>query len=115
MDDDNYEKYICDLIFKVVKPNTSKLIYDSVREKFLVCFKFNEKYYDLPNALPTNAKAGGNIKAGDLMLYGNNVLVLFYKDFNTSYSYTKLGYIDNPAGLAAALGSGNVNVTFEKK
>ena len=47
MDDDNYEKYICDLISKVVKPNTSKLIYDNVREKFLVCFKFNEKYYDL--------------------------------------------------------------------
>ena len=47
MDDNNYEKYICDLISKVVKPNTSKLIYDSVREKFLVCFKFNEKYYDL--------------------------------------------------------------------
>lgn len=36
MDDDNYEKYICDLISKVVKPNASKLIYDNVREKFLV-------------------------------------------------------------------------------
>jgi hypothetical protein len=75
----------------------------------------NEKYYDLPNALPTNAKAGGDIKAGDLMLYGNNVLVLFYKDFNTSYNYTKLGYIDNPMGLAAALGSENVTVKFEKQ
>lgn len=74
----------------------------------------NEKYYDLPNALPTNAKAGGNIKAGDLMLYGNNALVLFYKDFNTSYSYTKLGYIDNTIGLATALGSDNVTVKFEK-
>ena len=47
MDDSNYEKYICHLISKVVKPNTSKLIYDSAREKFLVCFKFNENYYDL--------------------------------------------------------------------
>jgi hypothetical protein len=73
----------------------------------------NEKYYDLPNNLPTNASVGGDIKAGDLMLYGNNTLVLFYKSFNTSYSYTKLGFVDNPTGLAAALGNGNVMVKFE--
>jgi len=50
---------------------------------------------------------------GDLMLYGNNTLVLFYESFNSSYSYTKLGYVDNPTGLAAALGNGNVVVKFE--
>ena len=73
----------------------------------------NEKYYDFPSPLPTNALVGGNIKAGDLMLYGSNVLVLFYKDFNTSYSYTKLGYVDNSTGLAQALVTGNVIVKFE--
>ncbi|HKG04898.1 MAG TPA: cyclophilin-like fold protein [Pedobacter sp.] len=73
----------------------------------------NEKYYDLSIPLPTNASVGGAIKAGDLTLYGNNVLVLFYKNFTTTYSYTKLGYIDNPTGLAAAVGSGNVVVKFE--
>ena len=73
----------------------------------------NEKYYDFPSPLPTNAIVGGNIKVGDLTLYGNNVLVLFYKNFNTSYSYTKLGYVDNPTGLAQALGTGNVTVKFE--
>lgn len=73
----------------------------------------NEKYYDFPSPLPTNASVGGDIKVGDLTLYGNNVLVLFYKSFNTSYSYTKLGYVDNPTGLAAVLGKGNVVVKFE--
>lgn len=48
------------------------------------------------------------------MLYGNNTLVLFYESFDTSYSYTKLGYVDDPAGLDAALGNGNVVVKFEK-
>ena len=73
----------------------------------------NEKYYDFPVPFPVNASVGGDIKAGDLMLYGNNVLVFFYKSFNTSYSYTKLGYIDNPAGFANAVGARNVAVKLE--
>lgn len=75
----------------------------------------NEKYYDLPNSLPTNSSNPGTIKNGDLMLYGSKTLVLFYKTFSTSYSYTKLGAIDDVTGLASALGSGNVSVTFEKE
>ena len=73
----------------------------------------NEKYYDLPNSLPTNSSNPGTIKNGDLMLYGSKTLVLFYKTFSTSYSYTKLGSVDNATGLATALGSGNVSITFE--
>jgi hypothetical protein len=72
----------------------------------------NEKYFDLPNNLPSNASNPGNVQAGDLMLYGSNTLVLFYRSFATSYSYTPLGRIDNSSGLTAALGSGNVTVTF---
>ncbi|MFW0717563.1 cyclophilin-like fold protein [Pedobacter sp. N23S346] len=75
----------------------------------------NEKFYNFPGTLPTSASVGGNIQVGDLMLYGNNCLVLFYKGFNTSYSYTRLGKIDNVTGLVAALGSGDVNVRFESQ
>ncbi len=73
----------------------------------------NEKYFDLPDNLPANASNPGTIQTGDLMLYGSNTLVLFYKSFSTSYNYTRLARIDNPLGLAAAMGSGNVRVTFE--
>ncbi|MGE9310854.1 cyclophilin-like fold protein [Niabella sp. CJ426] len=73
----------------------------------------NEKYYDLSKSLPTNSSSPGNIKNGDLMLYGSRTLVLFYKGFSTSYSYTRLGTVNDASGLAAALGSANVTVTFE--
>lgn len=73
----------------------------------------NEKYFDLSKSLPTNSSVPASIQAGDLMMYGSNTLVLFYKSFSTSYSYTKLGKIDNVNGLVAALGTDNVTVTFE--
>ena len=73
----------------------------------------NEKYFDLPANLPANASNPNTIQAGDLMLYGSNTLVLFYKSFTTSYNYTRLARVDNPSGLAAALGSGNITVKFE--
>lgn len=73
----------------------------------------NEKYFNLSSNLPVNASNPLNIKNGDLMLYGSNTLVLFYKSFSTSYSYTNLGRIDDTTGLADALGSGNVEIAFE--
>lgn len=73
----------------------------------------NEKYYNLSGNLPTAASSPGTINNGDLMVWGNNCVVLFYKTFSTSYSYTRLGKINNASGLSAALGSGNVTVTFE--
>lgn len=72
----------------------------------------NEKYKYLDTTLPTNASCPGTIHAGDILLYGNNCVVVFYKTFNTSYSYTKIGKITDPTGLEAAVGSGGVEIQF---
>lgn len=74
----------------------------------------NEKYNYLPESLPTAAEAIGTIHAGDLMLFGSDCLVLFYEDFETTYSYTRIGRLENPLGLSEALGSGSVIVTFKR-
>ena len=74
----------------------------------------NEKHADLREALPANASRPGTIRNGDLMLYGTNTLVVFYATFNSSYSYTRLGRVDDPADLPDALGRRDVRVVFSK-
>ncbi len=74
-----------------------------------------EKYFYFSTNLPTNASSPGTIKAGDLMLWQSDSLVLFYESFKTSYSYTKIGRTEDAAGLAAAVGTGKVKVTFALK
>ena len=73
----------------------------------------NEKLFYLQNSLPTASFSPRTIQTGDLMLYGSTCVVLFYESFSTSYTYTRLGRITNPSGLASAVGAGSVNVTFE--
>ena len=70
----------------------------------------NEKYHYLESMLPSNPIRVEKIESGDIMLYGDNCLVLFYEDFTTSYSYTRIGKIENTEGLKEALGSGNVEM-----
>jgi len=72
----------------------------------------NEKFATLSATVPVRASTPASIRTGDLMLYGSNTLVLFYKSFRTSYSYTVIGRIDEPAGLEGALGAGDVDVMF---
>ncbi len=73
----------------------------------------NEKYCYLSTDLPADAANPGTIRAGDIMLYGRSCVVLFYETFNTSYSYTRIGAVNDPVGLAQALGDGDVTVRFE--
>ena len=73
----------------------------------------NEKYIYLPFSLPTDAYSPGTIQTGDVMLFGDSCLVVFYKSFSTPYSYTRIGHIDDPTELQAAVGTGGVQMVFE--
>lgn len=76
---------------------------------------YNEKHAKLPKTLPTSTIQPGTIRNGDLMLYGSQTLVLFYLTFDSIYSYTRLGRVDEPAALAQALGNGTARITFTRK
>ena len=70
----------------------------------------NEKYVYISDTLPTNSYNPRHIEAGDVMLFGNNCLVVFYQSFDTSYSYTKIGHIENLSDLEGE----NILIKFEK-
>ena len=72
-----------------------------------------EKHVDLSKNLPTESSNPKNIDVGDLMIYGSNTLVLFNTSFPTSYSYTKLGKIDDVSDFATAIGSAIVTFKIE--
>ena len=73
----------------------------------------NEKYARLPLGLSTNAVQPGTIRTGDVLLYGNDTLVVFYETFRSDYSYTPIGRVADGDGLAKALGPGNPRVVFK--
>lgn len=72
----------------------------------------NEKFVDLPHDLPTGQIRPGTLQEGDLMLYGNQTLVLFYEAFQTSYSYTPIGKIIAPENLNIIVGNKHIEAHF---
>lgn len=68
-----------------------------------------EKVASLPRRLPSQDRQM-RTSAGDIVLYSSNQIVVFYG--GNSWSYTKLGHIDDVEGLTEALGRGNVEITF---
>lgn len=70
----------------------------------------NEKYAYLDTSLLANKESINHINAGDIMLFGDNCLVIFYKSFDTTYKYTKIGHIDNLPNLD----NSSINVKLRK-
>jgi len=68
-----------------------------------------EKVGPLDASLPRN-DTQTTTAPGDFVLYNGDQLVLFYG--SNTWSYTRLGHLDDPAGLQEALGDGGVTLTF---
>ncbi len=68
-----------------------------------------EKVGSLGTSLPAS-NSQTTTQAGDIVLYNGNQIVIFYG--SNSWSYTRLGHIDDLTGWEDALGSGDVTVIF---
>ncbi len=68
-----------------------------------------EKVGSLGRTLTSNDKQT-KTKAGDIVLYQSNQIVMFYG--SNSWSYTRLGRIDDLSGWEDALGSGDITAEF---
>lgn len=98
-------------ILKIEENNTVKELINLLPLEFTMSdLNGNEKYVYMDKSLTTNSYNPKHIEKGDVMLYGDNCLVIFYKSFDTSYSYTKIGHIDN----LDELDIGNIIAKFEK-
>lgn len=68
-----------------------------------------EKVGSMGASLPASDRQT-NAQSGDIVLYNGNQIVIFYG--SNTWSYTRLGKIDDLSGWKEALGDGNVIVTF---
>ena len=68
-----------------------------------------EKVGALGRELPSD-NSQMTTQAGDIVLYNNNQIVVFYG--SNSWSYTRIGKIDDLSGWEDALGNGDVTVIF---
>lgn len=68
-----------------------------------------EKVGSLGKSLPAD-NSQITTKAGEIVLYQGNQIVMFYG--SNSWSYTRIGRIDDLTGWEEALGSGDVAVSF---
>ena len=72
----------------------------------------NEIYYEFDDKFKKNEKSVGTINVGDIYLYKSDTLVLFYKTFNTQYSYTEIGQLLNTNDLEKIIGSDDIKVEW---
>ena len=68
-----------------------------------------EKVGALGRSLPTENRQT-TTSAGDIVLYNGNQIVMFYG--SNSWSYTRIGRIDDLSGWKEALGSGSITAEF---
>lgn len=68
-----------------------------------------EKVGSLGKSLPADNKQTVT-ESGDIVLYNGDQIVIFYG--SNSWSYTRLGKVNDLTGWEEALGSGDVTVTF---
>ena len=95
----DWKNYTAELEDNETAQNFYQTIIANNNEFLMEDLNENEKYIYLQEKLPNSPKVPEKIESWDIMLYWNNCIVIFYKSFTTTYSYTKIGHIKNMQDL----------------
>ncbi len=111
----NMKVQVGDTIFSATLEENAAVsaLVDMMRESPVVLQMSDYSGFEKVGPLGTSLPADNNqttTHAGDIVLYNGNQIVIFYG--SNSWSYTRLGHIDDLTGWEEALGNGDVTVTF---
>ena len=106
----DWKNYTAELEDNETAQNFYQTIIANNNEFLMEDLNENEKYIYLQEKLPNSPKVPEKIESWDIMLYWDNCIVIFYKSFTTTYSYTKIGHIKNMQDLWTE----SVKVQFSK-
>ncbi len=115
MDTKNMKVQVGDEVFSaVLEENKAAAAFEEMLEDGPIVLQMREysgfeKVGNLGTSLPASNKQT-TTKAGDIVLYNGNQIVIFYG--SNSWSYTRLGHIADLTGWEEALGKDDVIVSF---
>ena len=109
----NMNVQVGDVVFSATleENETVSALVEMMRESPVVIQMSDYSGFEKVGSLRTSLPASNSqttTQAGDIVLYNGNQIVIFYG--SNSWSYTRLGHIDDLTGWEEALGRGDVTV-----
>ncbi len=111
----NMNVQVGDVVFSATleENEAASALVEMMRESPVVIQMSDYSGFEKAGSLGTSLPASNSqttTQTGDIVLYNGNQIVIFYG--SNSWSYTRLGHIDDLTGWEDALGSGDVTVIF---
>lgn len=72
----------------------------------------SEKYHTLKEPLPVKIEPVDKVRLGDILLFQDRYLAVFYKTIDPVKKYSIVGKIDNPEDLQKAVGTGSITASL---
>ena len=111
----NMNVQVGDVVFSATleENETVSALVEMMRESPVVIQMSDYSGFEKVGSLRTSLPASNSqttTQTGDIVLYNGNQIVIFYG--SNSWSYTRLGHVDDLTGWEEALGRGDVTVIF---
>ncbi len=111
----NMNVQVGDVVFSATleENEAASALVEMMRESPVVIQMSDYSGFEKAGSLGTSLPASNSqttTQTGDIVLYNGNQIVIFYG--SNSWSYTRLGHIDDLTGWEEALGRGDVTVIF---